>query len=105
MKSLNDAMHYHKELPPSFQEVRTFLNKYTAKIVSTLLYGLDMGDINGSQKDDVLVCLDSVIELVLNDLKQACEDDTVCQTCPALAGIFCDVDECMGVFVSIKLER
>jgi hypothetical protein len=84
-------MRYHKELP-SFQEVRTFLDKYTAKIVSILLYGLNMGDIDMAQKDNVKSCLESVIELVTNDLKQACEDDAVCQTFPALANIFCKVD-------------
>jgi hypothetical protein len=91
MDALNDAMRYHKELP-SFQVVRTFLDKYTAKIVSIILYRLNMGDIEMTHKDNVRTCLESVVELVSNDLKHACEDDTLCQTCPALARIICKVD-------------
>eukprot|EP00956_Cyclotella_meneghiniana_P036084 scaffold121201_cov36-Cyclotella_meneghiniana.AAC.1 len=52
-----------------------------------------MGEIDLSQKENIRSCLESVIELVINDLAKACEDDQTCHTLTALSTIF---DEAAG---------
>jgi hypothetical protein len=94
-KALSDAIHFHKELP-SDENVRSFLDKYTTKLVSIILRGLNLGDVDLSQKDAIRSCLKLVLDLVRKDLKvasrQACEDKSVCPTFSALAEILDDAE-------------
>lgn len=76
LKCLNDALKFHYEIP-MFQEVRTFLDNYLERLVSILLYRLNMGDID---KENVRTCLESVIGFVIDDLTS--------HTFPVLASIF-----------------
>jgi hypothetical protein len=87
MKALNDAIRFHKE-QPLFKGLRSFLDKYTSTLVSILLYALNMGDIDTSEKENIRLCLESVLEVVGDDLKKACEDDGRCYTLPAVVEIF-----------------
>ena len=52
-----------------------------------------MGEIDLIQKENIRSCLESVIELVINDLTKACEDDKTSHTLAALSTIF---DEASG---------
>ena len=90
MKSLNDAMRYHKQLP-SHKYVRTFLDGYSAKIVSIILNGLYLDGIDASQKVNVRNCMEAVVDLVSNDLVNACKNGTECHTLSALLEIYDEV--------------
>lgn len=75
----------------SCQEARSFVDNCTVKIVSILLSKLDFDNVSSREKNEILRCLKSALELVSYDLVGGVESTSTCKTLPVFLHIFDEI--------------